>query len=147
MNLKSILLGTLITATPLLAIAKPILPNRCPSVEAIKSVPVDKATGDWVFGALAYTSEKQKYDTLDDWLMVVVVGKDAESEPEAIVKGNEKLALTTQLVGQEKSGDGFYCFYAYGEGRDDQGVGWAVSGPFEELNARFAFMNKKHKRS
>lgn len=138
MNLKSILLSTLIASTPLLATAKPLVPNRCPSVEAIKSVPMDKVVGDWVFGAMAYNSKPNNYDTNDGWTMVVVAGKDVENEAEALIVANENLSKVTMVQGPGQDGDQWFCFYGMGEGKESEAIGWAINPPHEGLVQRIS---------
>lgn len=113
--------------------AKSPQPSYCPSIDAIKAVPVTAAVKLEMGGWLAFNPTKNKYDTGEEWTFMMLVG-NANSEPDAITKANNNLALIGLVDGpsEHQNPESWGCLYT-SRNQDDAFLGLAVTPPFVAL--------------
>ena len=99
------------------AFAKPLEPNKCPSMESIKTVPWGKVADP--FGELTWVvvKENSNFDTDTEW-QFIISGIKAKDEKDALVKAAEILKSTRLKDGPITDKDRSACMYE----SDDQSL-------------------------
>lgn len=134
MRLKSVVLGALIISASMSAVAKQAEPNRCPSIDAIKTVPMNKAVKDSYLGWIAYSTVNSKYDTQDEWTMITFSGlTSTDDEAGAILAANDHLTSINTVQGPQQDASRWLCLYGIDDGDGPQLVGYAINPPHVEI--------------
>lgn len=129
---------TLLLLQPALAAADISQPKACPSIEAIKAVGVNMATGPGILGWVA-VNLKNTYDTPEEWSFLIY-GISALDENEAITKANNSIASFSLYSGPNIDDNNEWgCIYTSQD--ENNGIALAttppMSGPPEGMISRF----------
>lgn len=140
LKVSTIILASFIAQSTFAANNLQTKPEVCPSVSALQSVGVNKASDGALGGWLAMNS-KNNYGTAYEWSFAVLVGP-AANEAEAIKLANSEIKTMTYIQGPEERAEGtneWGCLYMTSD--ENQFIGFAVTPAVDSMK-KFAYQYK-----